>query len=435
MTCHGCHDPLPMRRDRRRADVSRSALSSRRRLSFPAVAVVLLAGLLLPVLAPSAGADEITDMREQARQVAAELNEIQGRLLELDREYSEANAALEDTNGRIDEAQARVDATSAELGEQRQQFQRFAVQAYVGGNETPELEALLTSTGDEAPQKASYLHAAAGDRRDLQDRLRATGQRLEGDIADLEASKAEAQVHLDEMAAARQASQDALDAQAAVKAQIDAELEVLVQEEQARLQAERQAQVERQAAEDAARQQAAAQARTQTATTNAAPSPATPSAPTSPSAPSTPTAPSAPTGPSTPSQPAPPAPPPVTAPPSAPPVSGGAGAAVAAAQSALGVPYVPGGASMSGFDCSGLTSWAWAKGGKSLPRTTYGQWAAGQRVSLDALQPGDLVFYAGVSHVGLYVGGGSIIHAPNSRSVVRYDSVYWWGPIDGAVRP
>ena len=76
-----------------------------------------------------------------------------------------------------------------------------------------------------------------------------------------------------------------------------------------------------------------------------------------------------------------------------------------------------------------------AKGGKSLPRTTYGQWAAGQRVSLDALQPGDLVFYAGMSHVGLYVGGGSIIHAPNSRSVVRYDSVYWWGPIDGAIRP
>jgi cell wall-associated NlpC family hydrolase len=417
-------------------DVSRPAPASRRRLGSLAVAVLFLGGLLIPILAPGAGADEIGDKREQARAVAAELNEIQGHLFELDRQYSEAAAALDATNGRIDEAQGRVDATTAELAEQRAQFQKFAVQAYVGGNETPEFEALLTSTGDEAPQKASYLHAATGDRRVLQDRLRATTERLNGDIADLEASKAEAQVHVDEMAAARDQSQQALDAQQAVKAQIDGELDVLVQEEQARLEAERRAQAEaqaaaqRQAAEDAARQQAAVQARTQTATTAPAPAPtaATPSAP---AAPSTPTGPSAPP----PTAPKAPVAPPPVGPTAPPPVSGGAGAAVAAAQSALGVPYVPGGKGMSGFDCSGLTSWAWAKGGKSLPPTTYGQWAAGQRVSLDALQPGDLVFYAGVSHVGLYVGGGSIIHAPNSRSVVRYDSVYWWGPIDGAIRP
>ena len=108
---------------------------------------------------------------------------------------------------------------------------------------------------------------------------------------------------------------------------------------------------------------------------------------------------------------------------------------MAAAYSALGVKYVMGGASMSGFDCSGLTSWAWAKGGKSLPRTTYGQWAIGQHVPMDALQPGDLIFYNGLGHVALYVGGGQMIHAPHTGSFVKVDSVYFWGPIDGAVRP
>ncbi len=430
-----------MRREPRRTDVSRPAPATRRLRRSHVVAVLFLAALLTPVVAPAASADEIGDTREQARRVANELYEIEGTLLQLDREYSEADAALDDTNERIADAQGRVDATTAELTEQRRQFQSFAVSAYVGGNETPEFDALLTSSGNEAPQKASYLHAATGNRRDLQDQLRATGEKLDGQIADLEAGKAEAQVHLDEMSAARDASQAALDTQQQVKSQIDGELDVLVREEQARMQAELQAQAEaaaqRQTAETAARQQAAP-ARTGAATTNPAPAPTNPTA--NPGAPSSPTAPSAPGNPA-PSNPAPvpvaptPAPPPIVTPPPPPAPSGGAGAAVAAAQSALGVPYVPGGKGMSGFDCSGLTSWAWAKGGKNLPPTTYGQWAAGQRVSLDALQPGDLVFYAGVSHVGIYVGGGSIIHAPNSRSVVRYDSVYWWGPIDGAVRP
>ena len=271
-----------MRRDRSRADVSRPAPAAGRSRGLLVVAVLFLSGLLTPVLAPAASADEIVDARERARQVANDLYEIEGRLLQLDREYSEANAALDATNGRIADAQARVDTTSAELAEQRSQFQTFAIQAYVGGNETPELEALLTSTGDQAPQKASYLHVASGNRRDLQDQLRATTETLNGQIADLEAGKAEAQRHVDEMSAAREASQAELDAQAQVKSQIDAELEVLVAEEQARRQAEVQAQAEadaqRRAAEAAARPQAAAPTSTQTATTNPAPAPRAPAA-------------------------------------------------------------------------------------------------------------------------------------------------------------
>ncbi|WP_326599456.1 C40 family peptidase [Streptomyces sp. NBC_01803] len=99
-------------------------------------------------------------------------------------------------------------------------------------------------------------------------------------------------------------------------------------------------------------------------------------------------------------------------------------AALSAAATKLGSPYVWGATGPSSFDCSGLTSWAYAQAGVSLPRTSQSQAGAGTRVGLDQLAPGDLVFYySGLSHVGMYAGNGQIIHAPSSGSVVRYDSV------------
>ncbi|MGK5532255.1 NlpC/P60 family protein [Streptomyces sp. URMC 129] len=98
--------------------------------------------------------------------------------------------------------------------------------------------------------------------------------------------------------------------------------------------------------------------------------------------------------------------------------------ALSAAASKLGSPYVWGATGPSAFDCSGLTSWAYAQAGVSLPRTSQAQAGVGTRVSLDQLAPGDLVFYYdGLSHVGMYAGNGQILHAPSSGSVVRYDSV------------
>ena len=89
-----------------------------------------------------------------------------------------------------------------------------------------------------------------------------------------------------------------------------------------------------------------------------------------------------------------------------------------------GVPYVWGGTSPSGFDCSGFVQYVYRNAaGISLPRDTYGQIGAGDRVSRDQLQPGDLVFtHAG--HVGLYIGGGQMIHAPHTGDVVKVSSVY-----------
>ncbi|WP_328937808.1 NlpC/P60 family protein [Streptomyces tauricus] len=97
-----------------------------------------------------------------------------------------------------------------------------------------------------------------------------------------------------------------------------------------------------------------------------------------------------------------------------------AAAAVSYAYGKLGSPYVWGATGPDAFDCSGLIQAAYRSAGISLPRTTYAQINTGQRVSRAELQPGDLVFfYSGISHVGLYVGNGQMVHAPNPSAPVR----------------
>ncbi|MEU6504688.1 NlpC/P60 family protein [Streptomyces sp. NPDC046942] len=107
------------------------------------------------------------------------------------------------------------------------------------------------------------------------------------------------------------------------------------------------------------------------------------------------------------------------------PASGRAGAAFAAAQSVIGSPYVYGASGPSSFDCSGLTSWAYAQAGVSIPRTSQEQATIGTRISsINDLQVGDLVFFYGdIHHVGLYAGNGQVLHAPHTGAVVRYEAI------------
>jgi len=102
------------------------------------------------------------------------------------------------------------------------------------------------------------------------------------------------------------------------------------------------------------------------------------------------------------------------------------GGVVGIAMQYLGVPYVWGGASPSGFDCSGLVMYVFAQVGVSLPHSSYAQFGMGTPVSRSALQPGDLVFFDGASHVGIYIGGGQFIHAPHTGSVVSIASLSGW---------
>lgn len=101
-----------------------------------------------------------------------------------------------------------------------------------------------------------------------------------------------------------------------------------------------------------------------------------------------------------------------------------AAAALAAAKSKIGSPYVWGATGPSSFDCSGLTSWAYQQAGQSLPRTSQAQAGAGTRIGQSQLKPGDLVlFYGDLHHIGLYAGNGQVLHAPKPGASVRFESI------------
>lgn len=110
--------------------------------------------------------------------------------------------------------------------------------------------------------------------------------------------------------------------------------------------------------------------------------------------------------------------------------------AVRYAQRFLGVPYQWGGSSpSSGFDCSGLVRYVFQRFGVDLPHSSYADFGLGLRVPRESLRPGDLVFFDGIGHVGMYVGGGRFIHAPHSGTSVQISSLASYGSsYDGARR-
>ena len=125
---------------------------------------------------------------------------------------------------------------------------------------------------------------------------------------------------------------------------------------------------------------------------------------------------------------------PVIPPPPAP--NGNVAAVLDAAYSVIGLPYQYGGTSPeTGFDCSGFTAWAWSHAGVYLPHSSAMQYAALPHVAREDVQPGDLLFfYSPISHVGIYVGGGRMIHSPHTGDVVSVVAVYWDSFV-GAARP
>jgi cell wall-associated NlpC family hydrolase len=106
------------------------------------------------------------------------------------------------------------------------------------------------------------------------------------------------------------------------------------------------------------------------------------------------------------------------------PVGRGAGAAVSAALSRVGMPYVWGASGPNSFDCSGLTMWAWGQAGVSLPHFSGAQYASTQHIPMSQVQPGDLVFPSDTgTHMAMYIGGGQIVEAAHSGVPVRVTSL------------
>jgi peptidoglycan DL-endopeptidase CwlO len=170
------------------------------------------------------------------------------------------------------------------------------------------------------------------------------------------------------------------------------------------------------------RERASAQARAAAAVT-ASPAPLSTTTPAPAAAPPAPSPPSPPPAP----PPAPSSPPPAPPPPASPgPVGAGHPEAATIAARYLGVPYRWGGASPSGFDCSGLVMYVYAQLGISLPHYTVAQYRMGVTVSRSQLQSGDLVFFDGLGHVGIYIGQNQFIHAPHTGDVVKVSSITGW---------
>ena len=109
--------------------------------------------------------------------------------------------------------------------------------------------------------------------------------------------------------------------------------------------------------------------------------------------------------------------------------------AVRYAMAQIGKPYLWGAVGPNAYDCSGLTSRAWAAAGRPIPRTSQAQWAGLRRVPFGALRPGDLVvYYADATHVALYIGNGQVVQAPRTGSTVQVTPIAA-NPVLGAVRP
>jgi peptidoglycan DL-endopeptidase CwlO len=334
-----------------------------------------LAVLVLAV-APATSADPTREEIENARTRLAEMDQRLGLLVE---EYNQTQVRLEAAQNRLAVLRAAMERARVARRLAMERLGDAAREAYK--NQASNLDLLLSSESfSDLSDRIYFLGLAAQDQEDLATRAEVTTERA-GRAAD----------ELQLVVARQRELLTSLNQQQAVIEEGIADQQALIDD-----------------LEEELRQEILQQRRREAAAARAAASPSPP-----PSAPAagTPTAP--------------------------PPVSGsGAAAAIAAAESVLGVPYVYAGASpQTGFDCSGLTMWAWSHAGVSLPHSSQMQYASLPHVSRDQLQPGDLVFfYNPIHHVGLYVGGGMMIHAPHTGSVVSRVAVYWQY-FTGAARP
>lgn len=370
------------------------------RLIAAVLAVGLVAGITLA--GGGAGAQTVESLRARAQQLADELDELERQSSELNEQYlalsdqlEELQAEQETNRAAVEEAQARVDASRGQAAD-------YLVQAYIGAGAHDGM-ALGSSDPNEAVNSQVMLEFLRSDREVAADEYAASKSDLEARSAALEATSKDLQGAKDRQAKVVADLQASVDRHDELLNSTNSQLNAAIAAERERREAEAEARQQ-----EAARQQAAAAAASRTSTTAApaAPRRAATSGGSSSAAPAAPA-------------PAPaPAPIPVSAP------NGRASAAISAAMSRLGTPYRWGGTTPAGFDCSGLMLWAWAQAGVSLPRTSGAQQAYTQRISASQLQPGDLVFSGSpVYHVGMYIGGGQMIHSPHTGDVVKISAV------------
>jgi cell wall-associated NlpC family hydrolase len=375
-----------------------------------------VAGIRTPALA-TAALTSVALLSQTATAAPADdrpsLEEVQRKVDDLYRQAGSAtekyNAAKEKTAKQREQVDGLLDSLAArtqELNDAREELGSFAAAQYRTGTSVSDTATLLLA---DSPQ--DYF-----DQNQLMDRLTGRQKQLVDDYATQQAETMEKRREATEsLRTLTDAQTDLKTAKATVRTKLSSARRLLADltaEEQARLAAIEKKKQEEAArkAEELARQQAAEQKRQEEA---AAAAQEAASGTTSSSASSSPGSPD-------------------------PGYATAAEKALAFARAQIGKPYVWGATGPGSYDCSGLTQAAWKDAGVDLPRTTYDQVNAGTTVSISAARPGDLVFfYDDISHVGIYIGDGMMIHAPKPGAYVREESVYYDGEssIHSVVRP
>jgi peptidoglycan DL-endopeptidase CwlO len=374
-----------------------------KRLGF--ILALALTGALATAGSAAAQTAEIDSKRAEAQGVLEQIEVID---MQLDRAidvYNGATLRLEEIQDDLAQNTRYLRLARKNLQSAEARMEARIVQLYTQG-EPNTVEVILGATSfedllerlDTAGRVASEDVAIAGEVRHYKAEVARRQKQLEN-------ARAEQKEVVAKRAAQREAIEDQLAEREALYASIQDEIQRLEAEErerQARLAAQARARAAaaaraqaEQEAQEAAAQEAPAEQESSSGGSSSSPPPAPPPAPSPPAAP-----------------PPPPAP-----------TSGGV---VGIALSFLGIPYVWGGASPSGFDCSGFTMYVYSQVGVSLPHHAASQYGYGSPVSRSSLAPGDLVFFNGLSHVGIYIGGGQFVHSPHTGDVVKISSISGW---------
>jgi cell wall-associated NlpC family hydrolase len=342
---------------------------------------------------------DLNSLNAQAQHIEAQIEANNQRADVLDEQYLEAQSAVAQAQAQIADGERGIAAAEANAAQLQTRLGGRAARLYMGAGNV-DLFSLDTSNVQDLGSRAKYGEAAAETDQRLLDNLALVEDQLNVQRQNLEKSKSEAEKRQQAAASARTAIQNITSQQQQLLSSVNGAIRQRVDEiAQARRAAEEAA-----ARAAFARQQAAAQAAAAAANSNG----------------SSGVLRSNDVGISPGNIPAP---------------SSGAAAAIAYARAQLGKPYQYAGTGPGSFDCSGLTMMAWAAGGVSMTHNAAGQYSEFPHVPQSALQPGDLVMFGNpIHHVGLYVGGGTMIEAPQTGEFVHYSSI---GRSDyaGAARP
>ena len=347
------------------------------------------AALLLGAGAASADPD-IQSKQQQAQAIMVELQNLDANLGVAIEAYNGANVELDRIDGELVANARHLVVARKSLNVAQRRIAERLRDLYVNGDGDTTLDVLLGSRSlDDVISRIDAIHRVSSQDSQILTSVREYRHQVQTHRTKLK----DARIEQAEVVADRAAQKASIESQLAQRQQLLASVkdEILqMQAEERRRQAELAAQAR--ARFEAAQLAARAEVATAESTTTAAST----------------------FGTSYPDTPAPPDP-----------DASKASQVIGVAMQYLGVPYVWGGASPSqGFDCSGLTTFAFAQIGVSLPHHAASQYNYGVAVSRDDLQPADLVFFNGLGHMGMYIGGGQFIHAPHTGDVVKISSIH-----------